>query len=69
MGWCSATDLFDEVLDRVLTEVKDPEEFVDWFYNYLADSDWDCEGDSEYYEHPYMQAAMRKRHPGWFEES
>ena len=68
MGWCSATDLFDQVLDHVLTEVKDPEAFVDWFYNYLADSDWDCEDDSRYSSHPYMEAAVRKRHPGWFED-
>lgn len=53
MGWCSATGIFDSVLDAGLPYITDKaaqERFVYLVAVPLWDGDWDCEGDSDYYE-------------------
>ena len=31
----------------------------------LQDHDWDCEQDSDYWDHPLVREAFKKLHPGW----
>lgn len=52
MGWCSATGLFDDILDTVLEYI--PEDKVSEVVEAIAipfwEGDWDCEMDSKYWE-------------------
>lgn len=53
MGWCSGTQIFDTVLDAALPHITDKaarDRFVYLVAVSLWDGDWDCEGDSDYYE-------------------
>lgn len=53
MGWCSATSIFDSVLDAGLPYITDKaarERFVYLVAVPLWDGDWDCESDSDYYD-------------------
>lgn len=53
MGWCSGTEIFDTVLDAALPHITDKaarDHFVYLIAVSLWDGDWDCEGDSNYYE-------------------
>lgn len=34
----------------------------------LQDMDWDCESDSNYWEHPVVREVFREINPEWFEE-
>lgn len=70
MGWCSATAIFDQVAAFVL-EVEASDERKRHVLSHLAGAleaeDWDCQRDSQYYDHPIVQAVMRDHHPSWFE--
>lgn len=69
MGWCSATRIFDSVAGVLLDDgVKDTEEVLTQLIAVLEDGDWDCQTDSQYYEHPIVQEIMKDLHPRWFEE-
>lgn len=71
MGWCSATEIFDDVAAALLEKGKKaptPEEVLGRLIDVLEDMDWDCQQDSAYYDHPLVQALMQKKHPRWFEE-
>lgn len=53
VGWCSGTEIFDTVLDAALPHITDKaarDRFVYLVAVSLWDGDWDCEGDSDYYE-------------------
>ena len=67
MGWCSGTAIFDGVMDAVLP-VLEPERIpavVERVAEILWDGDWDCEGDSKYYEE-LLYPLMKKR--GYIDE-
>ncbi len=56
MGWCSGTEFFDDGLDTFLKYVPEDEKFavVKEWYDSFAYSDWDCQGESKYYQ-DYIQ--------------
>lgn len=69
MGWCSATEIFDSVLDGVLAEKPiSTKELIKSLVVSLEDGDWDCQCDSQYYDHPLVQEVFRELHPRWFED-
>ena len=55
MGWCSGTIVFDAVCDALLSDNKDTEYAIKALIEALHDGDWDCEPDSEYFEHPVVK--------------
>jgi hypothetical protein len=71
MGWCSGTDIFDavaaDVIDSELPEAAQ-ERIIKTLINAMEDHDWDCQGDSDYYEHPLVQRVVKELHPDWFED-
>lgn len=52
MGWCSGTEFFDDGLSTFLKYVPEDKKFAvvrEW-YDSFAYSDWDCQGESAYYD-------------------
>ena len=69
MGWCSGTQIFDDVLDLVLANDEvDKKELVKVLIEALGNQDWDCEGDSKYWEHPLVRDVFKEMYPHWFVE-
>ena len=68
MGWCSATEIFDNVVESLLDPAKDKEQVIKDLVNALENGDWDCQQDSEYYDNPIVQKVFKELHPSWFEE-
>lgn len=70
MGWCSATQIFDSVAAALLDEESknDVHSVLKELVIALEDNDWDCQCDSDYYEHPVVQSIMKELHQRWFEE-
>lgn len=70
MGWCSGTEVFDSVAAALLDEGNevDLHSVLKEVILALEYSDWDCQSDSSYYEHPVVQKVMKELHPNWFEE-
>jgi len=69
MGWCSATEIFDNVCDSLLGDFpKSPEDTIKELLTVLEDMDWDCQNDSAYWDHPVVQKVMHELHPNWFDE-
>ncbi|MFH1184527.1 MAG: hypothetical protein V1755_05750 [Chloroflexota bacterium] len=73
MGRCSATEVFDPVACLLLDPDSDLsteniQSILERLIVALEDYDWDCQQDSEYYNHPTVQKIMRKLHPKWFED-
>lgn len=58
MGWCSGTQVFDGVAEELLANPSIPNDVVVnvllGVKEVLNDMDWDCEGDSAYWEHPFI---------------
>lgn len=56
MGWCSGTEYFDDGLDTFLKYVPEGKKFevVKEWYDSFRYSDWDCQGESKYYQ-DYIQ--------------
>ena len=53
MGWCSATGIFDSVLDTLVEHEVEPEVLTSvatTLYDVLTSEDWDCEYDSRYFD-------------------
>lgn len=71
MGWCSGTDIFDQMVSFVLsTTVSDEEKYntIRTLARALEDSDWDCQSDSNYWDDPIVQRALKELHPDWDED-
>jgi hypothetical protein len=69
MGWCSGTEIFDEVAEIVLQDGEvDKEAVLLALINVMRSHDWDCEGDSEYFDHPVVDKIFRKLEPEWYED-
>jgi len=69
MGWCSGTEIFDKVAWALLDkEPKHLKEVLGLLIDALEDSDWDCQQDSDYWDHPVVQEIMRELHPDWFDD-
>ncbi len=71
MGWCSATNIFDTVVGELLDEEKksNKKDVIMALISELENGDWDCQGDSEYWEHPLIQEIFKELHPSWFENN
>ncbi len=69
MGWCSGTEIFDAVA-KVLLDDKpvDKKATLIAVIDALEDGDWDCQSESEFWEHPIVREIMQERHPSWFED-
>lgn len=68
MGWCSATRIFDDVAGFVLATDKPGKmqsEVLSKLASSLEDGDWDCQQDSDYWDHPIVQAVFKELHPDW----
>lgn len=66
MGWCSATVIFDGVCDALLADEKpDLKSTLRALIAALEDGDWDCQSDSEYWNHPMVREIMKELHPRW----
>jgi hypothetical protein len=70
MGWCSATDIFDNVAGALLDNKKklDTRSVLMKLIEALESGDWDCQQDSAYWDNPVVQGIMRELHPRWFED-
>jgi hypothetical protein len=70
MGWCSATEIFDPLVEAVLSdEPLDKHAFIKKLIEVLEANDWDCQQDSRYFDHPAVKAAFKELHPWWFKET
>lgn len=68
MGWCSGTEAFDPVVNKVLQQdIEDNQKItiVIALIKALQNMDWDCESDSDYWEHPLVRKAFKKACPNW----
>lgn len=68
MGWCSATDIFDQVVGALLEPPLDKETVIKSLIDELENGDWDCQQDSKYFNHPLIQKIFREKYPHWFED-
>lgn len=60
MGWCSATQIFDAIANEVLGHNKGYSDIqkmqvLHMLADILREHDWDCEADSEFYDHPQFK--------------
>lgn len=68
MGWCSGTEVFDPVVNKVLQQdIGDANKtaIIIALIKALQDMDWDCESDSDYWEHTLVRKAFKKVCPDW----
>lgn len=68
MGWCSGTEVFDDVVQELFTTeateaVK--QQIIVALIKGLERNDWDCHWDSQYALQPEVLAALRQVHPDW----
>lgn len=71
MGWCSGTEIFDDVLDEILDSglsVDTQSRIVRLLADALENHDWDCQSGSRHYDHMIVQNVMRDIHPDWFDD-
>lgn len=72
MGWCgSPTRVFDAVAKFVLETSEDDAKKTEVLRTLavaLEEEDWDCQFDSDYANHPLVDAIFRELHPTWFDE-
>jgi hypothetical protein len=69
MGWCSATEIFDNVVSGLVGDSKlSKEKIIENLVCALEDGDWDCQSDSAYVDHPLVRKVFEKRYPGMYEE-
>lgn len=68
MGWCNATFIFDDVAEFVIFCEEDDEKKFVLLYKLakaLEEQDWDCQSDSNYYDHPIIEKVFQTLHPEW----
>lgn len=70
MGWCSATTIFDMVVEPLLKSLDENVkiEVIESLVKELENNDWDCQMESAYWDHPIVQKVFKKLHPKWFDE-
>jgi len=69
MGWCSATEIFDQIAEIVLSDKPlDKRETLKMVIRSLESQDWDCQQDSAYWDNFIAQDIMHELHPSWFED-
>jgi len=64
VGWCSGTDVFDPVAEAILNHnhltADEKVALLVVLINALWNKDWDCQDESEHWQHPLVQRAMRE---------
>lgn len=69
MGWCSGTRVFDMVCEILLDEGPlDRRSKLKSIIQDLENSDWDCQQDSDYWDHPLVREIFEELHPIWFDD-
>lgn len=71
MGWCSATDIFDRVAQFVLKTNHTDDEKYEILYalaEELERHDWDCQGDSDYFDEPIVRRVFKALGHDWIDE-
>lgn len=69
MGWCSGTEIFDMVCSVLLDKTeRSKKEILKSLIEALDNRDWDCHGDSAYWDHPLVQEIFKEMYPEWFEK-
>lgn len=72
MGRCSATDVFDPVVKTILygADLGDHQKLIilKSLIDALEEYDWDCQSDSEYFDHELVRQAFMEIHSEWGEE-
>lgn len=73
MGWCSGTQVFDDIMYIVLNPRDDEDtiskaKVVRAVIDALWEHDWDCEEESDWWKHPIVQTAARELDPRRFED-
>ncbi len=62
MGWCSATEIFDAVGDKLLGRADVPDDVKYDVMLSLAEAltqgDWDCQQESGHWDHPAVKRVM-----------
>lgn len=61
MGWCSGTEVFDDIVAVILKENIEEESailIISKLAKCLIDQDWDCECDSAYFDHPIVRQSF-----------
>lgn len=70
MGWSSGTEIFDVVCESVLSDKPvDKEQTIRDLIEVLHYHGWDCESESEFYDHPVVKNIFKEKFPEWFEEN
>jgi len=64
MGWCSGTETFDAAMDMIFNEEKSLKEKVRELIKTWQGMDWDCEGESAYWDHPLFREIWQEMYPG-----
>jgi len=72
VGWCSGTEVIDKIMDEVLesSAIDDStyrRNIIAVTIKALWDHDWDCESDSEYFDHPLVHDVLLELDPEMFE--
>lgn len=67
MGWASGVEVFDAIAGMLLKDRIDKQKILETLIEALENQDWDTQQDSQYWDHPMVQAAFRKMNPGLFE--
>ena len=66
MGWCSGTNIFDPIVGALLADKPiDKKAVIKIVAEALEDGDWDCQQDSDYWNHPLVREVFMELHPGW----
>jgi hypothetical protein len=71
MGWCSGTTIFDDVAEFVIDNDINEQDGLNLLVRLigaLENEDWDCQGDSRFYDNPLVHKAFEALHPDWFED-
>ena len=69
MGWCSGTETFDVAVEMVLDETLALGQKIEKLIKAWWANDWDCEGDSQYWNHPVVRPVFQRLAPDWFEDN
>ena len=70
MGWCSGTEIFDDMVALVKNMdigEHNKELVIKRLIYSLENQDWDCQSDSGYFDYPLVKRVFIKMHPDWFE--
>ncbi|MHA1961821.1 MAG: hypothetical protein ACW99U_16480 [Candidatus Thorarchaeota archaeon] len=68
MGWCSGTDLFDDIAGELFSLELDEEVTREKLRNIIIDfqnNDWDCEQESMYAGVPIFDNALKEADEYW----